>query len=232
MMSKYYGPEQEEIVARYLKTDDQLLFQYEVYPLLRKIAYGVCGGKRFKPVSLFRSRSVIDGCVSHLWECLRYKYDEDRETKTFSYLTRCAFTYFCGVSRKYQKSDRTLKLVHKEISHEWSRVHLKVSPLSLSEEQDFFRFYYGDLATALKIKADQLKRDKPNSPRGQIVDNLYKQLVSVREQDYCDKYIHKKAIYSNTRLATKATTKQIRQTIKKELLPKYHTIRELSLDCA
>ncbi len=225
-MSKYYGPEQEKIVAAYLKTNDQSLFRYEVYPLLRKIAYGVCGGKQFKPVALFRSRQIIDGCVSHLWECLRYKYDEDRDTKTFSYLTRCAFTYFCGVSRKYQKSARTLSLVYKEVTCEWDRTHLKVNPQSLKEQQDFFRFYYEDLATALKFKTNQLKRDKPNSPKGKIVENLHKQLVSVRQQNYCDKNIHKKAIYSNTRAATKATTKQIRQTIKKELLPKYYIIKD------
>ncbi len=225
-MNKYYGPEQEKVVAKYLETNDQLLFECEVYPLLRKIAYGVCGGKQFKPVSLFRSRQVIDGCVSHLWECLRHKYDKERDTKTFSYLTRCAFTYFCGVSRKYQKSNRTLSLVHKEVSYEWERTHLKVNAQSLVEQQDFFRFYYEDLASALKSKASQLKKDKPNSPKGKIVENLYKQLVSVRQQDYCDKYIHKKAIYSNTRLATKATTKQIRQTIKKELLPSYQTIKD------
>ena len=226
MMNKYYGPEQEKIVARYLKTNDQILFEYEIYPLLRKIAYGVCGRKQFKPVALFRSRQVIDGCVSHLWECLRHKYDEERDTKTFSYLTRCAFTYFCGVSRKYQKSTRTLALVQKEITHEWDRVHVKVNPSSLSEQQEFFRFYYNDLANALKFKANQLKRNKPESPNGQIAHNLYKQMISVRQRDYCDKYIHKKAIYSNTRLATKATTRQIRQTIKKELLPKYNIIRD------
>ena len=226
MMSKYYGPEQEKMVAKYLKTDNQVLFQYEVYPLLRKIAYGVCGGKQFKPVSLYRSRQVIDGCVSHLWECLRHKYDEERETKTFSYLTRCAFTYFCGVSRKYQKSSRTLSLVHKEITYEWDRAHLKVNPSSLNQEKEFFKFYYDDLATALKFKANQLERNKPNSPQGPIAHSLYKQLVSVREPDYCDKHIHKKAIYSNTRHATKASTRQIRETIKKELLPKYHIIKD------
>ena len=103
---------------------------------------------------------------------------------------------------------------------------MKVNAQSLVEQQDFFRFYYEDLASAFKSKANQLKKDKPNSPKGKIVENLYKQLVSVRQQDYCDKYIHKKAIYSNTRLATKATTKQIRQTIKKELLPSYQTIKD------
>ena len=86
--------------------------------------------------------------------------------------------------------------------------------------------YYDDLATALKFKANQLERNKPNSPQGPIAHSLYKQLVSVREPDYCDKHIHKKAIYSNTRHATKASTRQIRETIKKELLPKYHIIKD------
>ena len=46
---------------------------------------------------------VYDVCGNHC-SLTKAKYDEERDTKTFSYLTRCAFTYFCGVSRKYQKS--------------------------------------------------------------------------------------------------------------------------------
>jgi hypothetical protein len=225
-MSKYYGLQEEKVVVEFLKTNDQTLFHEKVYPLLCKIAYGVCAGKRFKPVSLYRSRTVIDGCVSHLWECLRYKYDCDKKTKTFSYLTQCAFHYFCGVSRTYQKSHQTLALVHKEVSCEWRRLHLKINVESLNEEEEFFRFYYVELAKVLKFKANQLERNKPASPKGPIIHDLHKQMVTVREQDHCNRYIHKKAIYSNTRRATSATTKQIRNTIKKELLPTYHALRE------
>jgi hypothetical protein len=224
-MGHYFGREQEEIVLKYLKTGDELLFHDAIYPLLRKIARGVSSRKGFQPVSLYQSPAVIDGCVSHLWECMRYKYDPTRKTKAFSYLTRCAHNYFCGVSRQYQRSGRTWRLVNREILRGWEDAHNKINWEILHQNEEFFRFYYVEMAAALKTKADEIKTKKPHSPRSAIINSLRKQMITVRGPMYCDKYINKKAIYSNTRRSTGATTKQINATIKKDILPIYQTKR-------
>tara|TARA_R110000824_G_scaffold275336_1_gene464023 strand:+ start:1430 stop:2107 length:678 start_codon:yes stop_codon:yes gene_type:complete len=221
-MGLYFGREQEEIVLKYLKSGDEFLFHDEIYPLLKRIARGVSAGKRFRPVSLYQSPAVIDGCVSHLWECMKYKYDPDRQTKAFSYLTRVAHNYFCGVSRQYQKGPRTWKLANREILRTWKDAHNKINPVTLHQNEEFFRFYYVEMAAALKTKADEIKAKKPSSPRSAIINSLRKQMTTVRKRMYCDKYINKKAIYSNIRRSTGATTKQISATIKQDILPLYH----------
>lgn len=224
-MSHYFGPKQEKIALEYLKTGDEFLFQDEVYPLLKKIAYGVCKGKRFRPAHFYQSRAIIDGCVSHLWECMKYKCDLSRETKLFSYLTRCAFTYFCGVSRQYQKGPRTWKLVNREILRGWEDAHNKINPETLHQKEEFFRFYYVDLVEALMTRANEVKAKKPHSPRSKIIKSIRKQMITVRHPTYCDRHLNKKAIYSNVRGQTGTGTKQIYSTIKKDILPLYKAMR-------
>ena len=225
-MGHYFGREQEEIVLKYLKTDDEFLFHDKVYPLLKRIARGVSAGKRFQPVSLYQSATVIDGCVSHLWECMKYKYDPTRQTKAFSYLTRVAYHYFCGVSRQYQKGPRSLRLFNKEVLREWEDTHNKINWEALYQNEEFCRFYYSEVPAALKTKANEIKATKPHSPRPAIINSVCKQMTTVRRRMYCDKYINKKAIYSSIRRSTGATTKQISATIKKDILPIYQTKRD------
>jgi len=215
-MGIYYGPQEEQIVAEFLRTNDETLFQEKVYPLLRKITYGVCGGKRFKPVSLYRSRAIIDGCVSHLWECLRYKYDTTKKVKSYSYLTTCAFHYFCGVSRQYQKGSKTLSLVGNEVKQQWIKAHSKINVEELNERERFKRFYYKPLMEALederdKIKPGSIKKDISNS----IIDIL-RNTERINEKE-----INKKALYSKIRGSVGVTTKQIKYTIDKHLYPAY-----------
>ena len=225
-MPHYFDKEQEKIVQQYLQSGDELVFQYEVYPLLKKIAYGVCKGKRFKPATLFQSDSVINGCVSHLWECLRYKYDPSMGTKIFSYLTRCAFTYFCGVSRGYQRTNRTFAFVNREITYMWDNTHNKMNPNTLRESCEFSKFYYVDLPDALTKTQQEIKHKKPSSPKSAIVGEIKNQMATVRTADYCDKYINKKYIYKCIRKSTGATTKQIRATILSNVMPTYKQSRK------
>ena len=79
------------------------------------------------------------------------------------------------------------------------------------------------MTAALTTKANEIKAKKPHSPRTAIINSLCKQMATVRGRMYCDKYINKKAIYSSIRRSTGATTKQIRATIKKDVLPLYQT---------
>ena len=71
----YFGKAEEQLVMEYLKTKDPVFYEEKIHPLLGKIAYGVCKGKDFKPRPYFTSRSVIEGCRSHLWVTLLFNYD-------------------------------------------------------------------------------------------------------------------------------------------------------------
>lgn len=213
----YWGPPQEKIVAEYLQTNDEKLFKEKVYPLLRKIAYGVCGGKQFKPVTLYRSRTVIDRCISHLWECLKYKYDPTKG-RTFSYLTTCAFHYFCGVSRTYQKSPRTRLFVNGFIEQEWENMHRKRGVDHTIEKKEIDYFYYEILLPALNFERNKIGRDKPHSVKNNVAQQLYKTVAQVHDSPGP---FHKKAFFLEIRNATGATTKQIKATIDKNFKPRY-----------
>jgi len=215
-MNIYYGPEAERLVSKYLRTNNERLFQEKIYPLLRKIAYGVCAGKRFEPVSLYRSPAIIDGCVSHLWECLRYNYDITKKVKSYSYLTACAFHFFCGVSKKYKKSKRTLSLVRNEVNQQWINTHAKINIETLNEIENYNRFYYELLMEALEQQRDKIK---PKSIKKDISNSIIDMLRDAENID--EKKINKKALYSKIRRDSGATTKQIKYTIDKHLYPAY-----------
>ena len=122
----YFGKAEEQLVSEYLKTKDPAFYEENIHPLLGKIAYGVCKGKGFKPRPYFTSRSVIEGCRSHLWETLLFNYDPSRDTKAYSFLTAVAYNYFCGVFRKMRRAPSTLSYVGKETQQLWNDSHISL----------------------------------------------------------------------------------------------------------
>jgi hypothetical protein len=119
----YFGPEEEKLVEQYIKTRDEKLYAASIHPLLNKIAYGVRGRYNFTPVALYTSSSVINGCISLLWEKLLTTYNPEKGHKAYSYLSRIAHNYFCGVSRKRNKGDSTRRYVAREVEQIWYGSH-------------------------------------------------------------------------------------------------------------
>jgi hypothetical protein len=119
----YFGEEQEELIRQYIETRDERLYEKSIDPLLNNIAYGVRSRRNFQPASYYTSPSVINGCKSLMWEKLISNFDISKNAKAFSYLTRIAQNYFCGVARKRKKSIRTLRLVAWEAEAIWESQH-------------------------------------------------------------------------------------------------------------
>ena len=122
----YFGKREEQLVIEYLKTRDPVFYKEKIHPLLGKIAYGVCLSKGFNPRAYFTSRSVIEGCRSHMWETLLFNYDPLNGAKAYSYLTAVAYNYFCGVSRKRRKAPLTLTRVAQETQQLWNESHMSL----------------------------------------------------------------------------------------------------------
>ena len=122
-MTIYFGPEEEKIIKEYIKTRDEKLYNASVHPLLKNIAYGVRGKYNFKPEAYYASPSVISGCVSLLWEKLLTTYDPEGGHKAYSYLTAVAHHYFCGVARKRNKGETTLRYTTRQIEQIWNASH-------------------------------------------------------------------------------------------------------------
>ena len=119
----YFGKEQEKLIRQYIETKDERLYEKHIDPLLNSIAQGVRGRYGFKPVAYYTSPGVINGCKSLLWEKLINNFDPSKNKKAFSYLTRVAHHYFCGVARKIKMSTRTLRLVAREADVIWNLQH-------------------------------------------------------------------------------------------------------------
>ena len=119
----YFGKEQEKLIRQYIETKDERLYEKHIDPLLNSIAYGVRGRYGFKPVAYYTSPGVINGCKSLLWEKLINNFDPSKNKKAFSYLTRVAHHYFCGVARKIKMSTRILRLVAREADVIWNLQH-------------------------------------------------------------------------------------------------------------
>ena len=221
-MGIYYGPHQEKRVQQYLKTNDEQLFEEEIYPLLREITYGVCGGKQFKPVSLYRSRAVIDGCISHLWECLRYKYDK-KKGRTFSYLSACAFHYFCGVSKTYNKSKKTLLMVGQEMERQWINMHHSLYINSVDEEERTEKeaFYYNKLIPAIEAANSEMADGKYKKT---TTEGILRVMNTIKRHD--ETTINKKALYLLIRGSAGVTTKQIYWTVNTYLRPIYLKVQQ------
>ena len=221
-MSIYYGQSEERIVAEFLNTNDESLFQEEVYPLLKKIAYGVCGGKRFKPVSYFRHPSIIDGCVSHLWECLRFKYNPNCG-RTYSYLTTCAYHYFCRVSKTRSRGGRTLFLTSQEIEQQWLNMHCKsyVNQRDEVNRRNTEYFYYDKLIPLLEEKVETMKQEVPYTEAAKALITVMKNINKMNPMQ-----LNKKALYSEVRRSSGAKTKQIKYAIDRHLLPLYLKVVE------
>tara|TARA_R100001163_G_C5046782_1_gene184005 strand:+ start:302 stop:1009 length:708 start_codon:yes stop_codon:yes gene_type:complete len=111
----YFGVEQEKQVKQYLTSLDEDIYQNHIHELLRRIAYGMSHKMKMRPASLYRSKQVKDGCVSHLWEQLVSNYNPNKGKKAYSYLTTVAHNYYCGVWRKYHRKNITLYKTGKEI---------------------------------------------------------------------------------------------------------------------
>lgn len=132
-MTLYFGPHEEELVQEYIRTRDEKLYNASIHPLLKSITYGVRGKYNFQPKAYFTSPSVINGCMSLLWEKLLTTYDPDKGVKAYSYLTRVAHNFFCGVSKKRKKSHKTLYYTARQIEQIWNASHC----YSESREQMF-----------------------------------------------------------------------------------------------
>jgi hypothetical protein len=122
-MTNYFGPQEEELVKEYIDTRNEKLYNASIHPLLRSIAYGVRDRYNFRPKRYYTSPGVINGCISLLWEKLTTTWDPTKGHKAFSYLSRVAHNYFCEVSRKNAKTERTRILVSKEVGQLWNASH-------------------------------------------------------------------------------------------------------------
>ena len=221
-MGIYYGAHEEKLVQEYLDTHNAQLFEEEIYPLLQAVAYGVCGGKQFNPVSFYRSRTIIDGCVSHLWECLRYKYDKNKG-RTFSYLSACAFHYFCGVARTYKKSTKTLFFVGQEMEQHWINMHRSLYMGSVDEVELIEResVYYNNLIPALEAAAAEMGAGRSSKDATEGVVQVMRDVKHLDETA-----LYKKALYKVIRQHGQVTTKQIAWTLKAYLRPLYRKVQK------
>ena len=132
-MTIYFGPHEEELVKEYIKTRDEKLYNASIHPLLKSITYGVRDKYNFQPKAYYTSPSVINGCISLLWEKLLTTYDPGKGHKAYSYLTRVAHNFFCEVFRKINKSDSTLLYTTRQVEQIWNASH----SYSESREQMF-----------------------------------------------------------------------------------------------
>ena len=122
-MANYFGDNEENLVKKYIATRNSKLYEDHVHSLLKKIAYGVRRKYHFQPKVYFESASVISDCVSLMWEKLVTTYNPSSESKAYSYLTRIAHNYFCGVYREWHKADRTRRYTARAVASIWNNMH-------------------------------------------------------------------------------------------------------------
>ena len=136
-MPKYFGKREEGLIREYIKTRDEKLYEEVVDPLLTKIAYGVRSRYNFQPARYYRSNSVIGGCKILMWEKLITNFDPNCGKKSYSYLTRCAHNFFCGVWRKRNKALSTHMRFRNEVAELWyGSNQFEKSGVQLREEKE------------------------------------------------------------------------------------------------
>jgi len=136
-MPKYFGKREEGLIREYIKTRDEKLYEEVVDPLLTKIAYGVRSRYNFQPARYYRSNSVIGGCKILMWEKLITNFDPNCGKKSYSYLTRCAHNFFCGVWRKRNKALSTQMRFRNEVAELWYGANqFEKSGVQLREENE------------------------------------------------------------------------------------------------
>ena len=219
----YFGPEQENQVRHYLETLDGEYYKNHIHKLLRKIAYGMSGKMNMKPKSLYQSPAVRDSCIAHLWEQLLVNYRPDNG-RAYSYLTRVAHNYYCGVWKTYHRKHRTLYRTHKEIDRLYNCMHEPAQRWNITGQIGNVERFLVDKDIE-KIKDDAAKEALSivEKTSGRVRSTVgYRNSLKVCEAarillDSPDdiEIFHKKAIYLYFREITGLTTKQIVPILKK-----------------
>ena len=206
-MKQYFGKKEEALVRQYIKTKDERLYENHIDPLLSSICYGVRSRYNFQPKAYYTSPSTINGCKSLMWEKLITNFDPDSGKKAYSYLTRIAHNFFCGVWRKKNKSINTFYHVSKETHKMWVGSHeFAKGALVLREEKEqqkdrqriasFFLRSEFDISEekCKKIFADIDKLRDPNKKAVNVV--LRKHLVNRKKGGSAStRHIYKKKKY-------------------------------------
>jgi len=136
-MANYFGKEEEALVREYIKTRNEKIYEDTIDPLLTKIAYGVRSRYNFQPARYYRSASVINSCKTLMWEKLITNFDPNCGKKSYSYLTRCAHNFFCGVWRKRNKALSTHLRFRNEAAELWYGANnFEKSGVQLREEKE------------------------------------------------------------------------------------------------
>ena len=202
----YFGPEEEKLVEQYIKTRDEKLYTASVHPLLNKIAYGVRDRYKFSPKAYYASPSVINGCVSLLWEKLLATYNPEKGHKAYSYLSRIAHNYFCGVSKKRNKAASTRRYVAREVEQVWydsygyigSREEMLLDEHHSSVRKRVVRSFLTDYlhstpkqSKKILREVDKLPRANKKSVQALIIDTLDLRNYTLRDSGPVYKPVNK-----------------------------------------
>jgi len=221
----YFGPNEEQAVKTYLYLFQQnpydlsvvdLMYKNSIHPLLEKIARGVAAKLSFKPVSYYRSDAVINACISHLWEVLILKYEVNKGTKAYSYLTKCADSFYKGVARKYSKSNNTIRRKVSAIAS----IYTQANTVAWSTEDIYIMLYDNEESRErLKKICDHFEHMRVKVRRKSSLSGVEeKVLEAIRILLYsCDdiEIFNKKAVYLYLREITGLKTKQIVNVLNK-----------------
>ena len=223
----YFGPQQEILVKQYLHNRDQQFYQDHIHNLLRKIAYGMSGKMKMKPASLYQSSAVKDSCTAHLWEKLVLNYNPE-SGRAYSYLSRVAHNYYCGVWKTYHRKHSTLYRTHKEIDYLFNSMHAPAQKWNIAGQ-------IGDVERFLVDKdIEKIKEDAAREALS-IVETAAGRIGSTKGYSYSLKVcaatkilfenadglsldednLNKKQLYLYLRELTGLTTKQIVPILKK-----------------
>jgi len=223
----YFGVEQEKQVKQYLHNRDSQFYQDHIHKLLRKIAYGMSGKMNMKPKTLYQSPAVRDSCTSHLWEQLLLNYNPD-SGRAYSYLTRVAHNYYCGVWKTYHRKHRTLYRTHQEIDRLFDCMHEPAQRWNITGQ-------IGNVERLLVDKDVEKIKDDAAKEALSIVETTAGRFNSTKRCRYSLKVceatrilfenadglsldedkLHKKQLYLYLRELTGLTTKQIVPILKK-----------------
>ena len=102
----YFGPNEEDLVLKYLETGDSDFYAEKIDPLFEKLLYGVRKRYNFQPKRIFLDDAVINDCKSLMWEKLTTNFNTSFHKKSYSYLTRVAHNFFCKIHRDLKKEER------------------------------------------------------------------------------------------------------------------------------
>lgn len=212
----YFGKEQEKLIETYLQTRCDRFYRKEVHPLLVKVAKGVAGKMRMKPIHLYSSEAVISDCVSLMWEKLVSNFNP-AHGRAYSYLTCIAQNYYCSVWRKYHKKERTLSLTGKAIRIWWHKVHNPSSQdqFSFIGSCESFNISRDNRNLRLRCAKVALDNTKTKTPQQEKIKSKIKWLINEAKSDNMayaildQTLLHKRQTYEILRHESGLNAKQV-----------------------